>query len=106
MPTAPATPKQTPPTGQEKPPAPPSGENGQKKDEKPPETKADRFRRIAGKRTGDALAAIEKGGHTPRSATYEYTDEQVEKIVKALHHKVDAVQQVLKNGGEAAMFEL
>src|SRR3954454_8025948 len=102
MPTAPATPKQTPPTGQEKPPAPPTGENGQKKDEKPPETKADRFRRIAGKRTGEALAAIEKVGHTSRSATYEYTDEQVDKIVSALHDKVDSVEQALKNGGDAA----
>lgn len=103
MPTAPTAPPK-PPTGQQKPadadkPATP---NADKPAESKAESKADRFRRIAGKRTAEALTAIEKIGHTSRSATYEYTDEQVDKIVTALREKVDGVEAALKNGGESA----
>lgn len=101
MPTTPQAPPK-PPTGQQKPADADKPADAGKKDEKPAESKADRFRRIAGKRTAEALTAIEKVGHTSRSTTYEYTDEQVDKIVSALREKVDGVEAALKNGGESA----
>jgi cytochrome c556 len=71
------------------------------------ESKADRFRRIAGKRTAEALKAIEKVGATSRSTTYEYTDDQVDKIVTAMREQVDGVEKALKaHGGDSGTFAL
>jgi hypothetical protein len=86
---------------------PPAATNGQGENARADESKADRFRRIAGKRTADALKAIEKVGATSRSTTYEYTDEQVDKIVSAMREKVDGVEKALKaHGGDSGTFAL
>jgi predicted amidohydrolase len=97
----------TKPTGDEKD-TKPTGTTGSGKDNgKAAESKADKFRRVAGKRTAEALAAIEKIGATSRSTTYEYTDEQVDKITAALREQVDGVEKALKaHGGSGAGFEL
>jgi hypothetical protein len=74
---------------------------------KPKEAKDARFKRIAGKRTADAIAAIEKVGATTRPSTYTYTEEQATKIVEALEQAVAGVRESFANkGGTAATFDL
>jgi hypothetical protein len=87
----------------------PQGQQGNQGDTpaKTTEDKATKFKRIAGKRTADAIAAIEKVGATTRPSTYEYTDEQAEKIVTALDDAVKAVRQSFADkGGTKASFDL
>ncbi|MHB8071466.1 MAG: hypothetical protein ACYDHF_05905 [Candidatus Cryosericum sp.] len=48
------------------------------------ETKHDRFRRIAGRRAGDLLEGIRILGNCSNTATYDYTEEDVEKIFSEL----------------------
>ncbi len=52
------------------------------------ESKADKFRRLASKRTQNALKQISGIGKLSTSA-YEYTPEQVEKIFGAIQSAVD-----------------
>jgi cytochrome c556 len=75
----------TKPTGDEKD-TKPTGTTGSGKDNgKAAESKADKFRRVAGKRTA----------------------EQVDKITAALREQVDGVEKALKaHGGSGAGFEL
>lgn len=73
----------------------------------PKEDKAAKFKRIAGKRTADAIAAIEKVGATTRPSTYTYTEDQATKIVDALEDAVKGVRESFANkGGTAATFDL
>lgn len=57
------------------------------------ETKADKFKRIAENRVSKALSAIATIGGLASKANYDYTDDQVGKIIGALNSEVD----VLKN---------
>lgn len=84
------------------------GQQGQQGEgDKPKESKEDRFKRIAGKRTADAIAAIEKVGATTRPSTYTYTEDQATKIVDALEDAVKGVRESFANkGGTAATFDL
>jgi hypothetical protein len=54
------------------------------------ETKHDRFRRIAARRASDLLEGIRILGNCSNTASYEYTQEQVDKVFselqKALHN--------------------
>ena len=52
------------------------------------ESKADKFKRLAAKRTNNALKQINNLGNLSTSA-YEYTPEQVEKIFGALQGALD-----------------
>lgn len=53
------------------------------------ESKAEKFRRIASKRTNNALRQIDNIGKLSGSS-YEYTNEQVEKIFDALQKALDS----------------
>jgi len=55
------------------------------------ESKADKFKRLASKRTNNAIKQIENIGKLSTSA-YEYTPEQVEKIFDALQHTLDTAK--------------
>lgn len=55
------------------------------------ESKADKFRRLASKRTQNALKQISGVGKLSTSA-YEYTPEQVEKIFGAIQSAVDSAK--------------
>lgn len=44
------------------------------------ETKSDRFKRIAAKRTNEVLEKIRILGNCSNKSSYEYTDEEVNKI--------------------------
>lgn len=57
------------------------------------ETKADKFRRLAVSRTGKSIAAIKNLIPLSNRSNYEYTPEQVKRIVTALS---DAIMDVTK----------
>ena len=44
------------------------------------ETRNERFKRIAAKRTNDILEKIENTGNCSNKSSYEYTEEEVNKI--------------------------
>lgn len=68
--------------------------------DKPKESKDVRFRRVAGSRTAAALAAIDKLAGTANKSNYEYTPEQVSKIVDALTARVDSLKERFAQGGD------
>ncbi|MCM8761551.1 MAG: hypothetical protein NC938_06270 [Candidatus Omnitrophica bacterium] len=55
------------------------------------ESKADKFKRLASKRVTNAISKIELIANLA-SSSYEYTPEQVEKILTALQGSVDKVK--------------
>lgn len=67
--------------------------------QKPKESKRDRFIRIAECRTQDVLDKLDALAKTSNPAVYEWTDEQVEKIVTAIEEKVLAVKKSFDNKG-------
>ena len=52
------------------------------------ESKADKFKRLANKRTNNILKQVKNLGNLSTSA-YEYTPEQVEKIFGAIQNEID-----------------
>ena len=70
------------------------------------ESKADKFRRLASKRTNNALKQIEGIGKLSTSA-YEYTPEQVEKIFGTLQAAIDLNREKFnKQKKESPEFQL
>lgn len=63
--------------------------------------KAGNFKRLAGKRVPKAIAAIRSVSKLASKASYEYTDEQAEKVVSALEAEVAALRQQF-DAGEVA----
>lgn len=59
-------------------------------------TKADRFRRNASRRATKALQQIDLLMHTADKRTYEYTDEQVDKLIGALRDRVDKLEATFR----------
>jgi hypothetical protein len=53
-------------------------------DRLPPETRSDRFKRIATKRTNDLIDKIRILGNCSNRSTYEYTEEEVNKIFRTI----------------------
>ena len=60
---------------------------------KTPETKAERFKRLAESRVNRALKEIQLIGNLANKNNYEFTSEQASKIVAALSAEVRAVKQ-------------
>jgi hypothetical protein len=56
--------------------------------DQPKESKAARFRRIAMRRVPKALKALQAVANLANKATYEYTDEQRERIIEAVGAEV------------------
>lgn len=57
------------------------------------ETSRQRFVRLANKRVNRALDTIRLIGNLANTAYYEYTDEDVRRVVKALEEEVRATRQ-------------
>ena len=78
--------------------------------EEPTETKEQRFRRIASKRTGKALQAIKLIGNCSSRASYGYGELEVNKIFGALEAAVADTRAKFKIGDvapdEVDMFNL
>ncbi len=63
----------------------------------PEESKADRFKRLAEPRVENAMHKIELIGNLS-AGSYEYTAEQVEKILASLRHAVEEVEKKFQKG--------
>lgn len=59
-------------------------------------TKQERFQKIATIRTQRVLDAMVQLSHCSKSASYEYTDEQVEQIISALEKGVSQVRETFQ----------
>ena len=71
------------------------------------ETKEEKFRRLANARVNRALKSIRVIGNLANPATYNYTEGQVNQIVKALRAEVKELQQRFNGGPDGAKdFEL
>lgn len=62
------------------------------------ETKAEKFKRLAVVRMNKALEFIEKLEGLSNKNIYEYTPEQVEKIVGTLRTRIDKLERTLNTG--------
>ena len=63
---------------------------------KPDETKADKFTRLAKKRMGVALDKLRIVGNLSATANYEYTEEQVAKMMAALRDEIAIIEHSFK----------
>ncbi len=61
------------------------------------ESKADRFKRLAEPRVGNAIKKIEIIGNLA-SSSYEFSTEQVERILGSLKASVDEVEKKFQKG--------
>ena len=64
----------------------------------PAETKDARFRRLAEKRVNAALDRLRLLGQLSDKRNYDYDDEQVAKIFRAIDGEVKAVKAKFRNG--------
>ena len=64
------------------------------------ESKEDKFKRLANARVNNAIKQLDPIGNLSNSASYNYTDEDVRKILGTLNQKVKEVsfkfQEILK----------
>lgn len=68
--------------------------------------KADRFKRIAEKRTNNVLAAIRLLSQCSNKRSYEYTDTQVNKILKEIQASVKDLERKFKEPKAKTGFKL
>ena len=70
--------------------------------------KRDKFVELAQKRTVNAIKAIRVIGKLGNRSAYEYTDTDVNKIVKALNEEIEALRTRMKSSGrpDAVEFKL
>lgn len=76
-----------------KPSTKPATGNGEGKVDKPEESKAQRFIRLANQRVPKVVKGIRNVGNLALRSQYEYTPDQSAKLVKLLQDEVDAVKQ-------------
>ena len=62
------------------------------------ETKNDRFRRIASKRTNEILEKIRILGNCSNRSSYEYTDEEVNKIFSEIEKQLKLAKAKFLSG--------
>lgn len=62
------------------------------------ETKGDRFRRIASKRTNEILEKIRILGNCSNRSSYEYTDEEVNKIFSEIEKQLKLTKAKFLSG--------
>lgn len=67
--------------------------------------KRDKFVELAQKRTVNAIKAIRVIGKLGNRSAYEYTDADVNKIVKALNDEIEALKSRMKSSGRPDMVE-
>ena len=65
------------------------------------DAKRNKFVEIAQRRTVNAIKAIRVIGKLGNRSAYEYTDADVNKIVKALNDEIEALKTRMKSSGRA-----
>lgn len=68
--------------------------------EKVPESKEEAFRRLATKRTNAALERIRVLGHCANPQLYEYSEEDVRKIFRAIEKELKIVKTKFQNSSK------
>lgn len=58
-----------------------------------PESKSDKFARLAIQRTGKALAAMKQIKNLSNRAAYEFDDDKIERITAALSNGLEQIEQ-------------
>lgn len=66
------------------------------------ETKRERFKRLAAKRTNQVLKSLEILGHCGNRHTYEYSAEEAKQIFLAIERKLNEVKMLYRLAGEEA----
>ena len=56
------------------------------------ETKEDKFKRLANARVNNAIKQLELIGNLSNSSSYDYTDDEVRKIMGTLNQKVKEIR--------------
>lgn len=70
------------------------------------ETKEEKFIRLAEKRTNEAIKKIRLIGNLSNKNNYEYSEEQVTTIIKALETEIRKVKNAYQKESEEKIFEL
>ena len=80
----------------------------QESSDKSRDAKRDKFVELAQRRTVNAIKAIRVIGKLGNRSAYEYTDADVNKIVKALNDEIEALKRRMKSSGrpDAVQFKL
>ena len=71
-----------------------------------PEAKIERFHRIAEKRINRILEHLRLLGNTANKTLYKYTDEELNKIFKAIDEKVLEIKGKFKTSKQKTQFKL
>ena len=70
------------------------------------ETKTDRFKRIASKRTEKVLDSLRKLGNCSNKGVYSYSDEDVSKIFSAVDSEVKRIKVLFNTKAKSNKFTL
>ena len=70
------------------------------------ETRHDRFKRIASKRVNDILNKIRILGNCSNKSTYEFTEEEINKIFSEIDKNLKATKTKFSEGKRKQRFEL
>ncbi len=63
-----------------------------------PETKKDRFKRLASSRTNAVIEKLEILGNCSNRSNYEYTDDEVKQMLLAIERKLNEVRVLFSQG--------
>lgn len=70
------------------------------------ETRTDRFKRIASKRTGIILHYLHLLGNCSNKSTYSYTNEDIRKIFSAIDGQLRVTKNKFKSNNNKKKFDL
>jgi hypothetical protein len=70
--------------------------------------KQERFKKVAGRRVGQVLEGLEKLAKCSDRNNYDYTDDEVNKMIKVIREQVDILERIyskeVKNKGKSFEF--
>jgi hypothetical protein len=70
------------------------------------ESKEEKFKRLANARVNNAIKQLELIGNLSNSASYDYTDDEVRKIMGTLNQKVKEVNLRFTKNSKKKVFKL
>jgi hypothetical protein len=70
------------------------------------ETKEDKFKRLANARVNNAIKQLELIGNLSNSSSYDYTDDEVRKIMNILNQKVKEISFKFQESLKKEKFKL
>lgn len=70
------------------------------------ESKADRFKRIASRRTQNVLEALRKLGNCSNKGIYQYSNDDIEKIFHAIESEIKRIKVLFNAKSSSNKFSL